>query len=521
VPATITQQPTNLTIPTRSNATFSVTAIGTGTLHYQWRFNGTILPNATHPTLLITNAQLSEAGNYDVLVTDDIGTATSQTAVLVVLAKPAITQQPQSRTVTLGEAVILSVQAEGTQPMYYRWRKNGATYLWPGESSLTMPRVVLTNAGQYDVVVTNAAGNAPLSTRVFVLVVDPPTNQIVCPGSNAAFRAVVSQPPSNFTNRFLWQFNGVPLTSGSNISAGGKGLFTNDLVLTNVTAAQSGAYTLVLSNTLLVTNTVVATNPVPVTNLVVTTNFAGAPAAFTAYLQLGDGDFDGDGMPDAWENLFGLDPNDNDAWSDSDHDGVLNIAEYWAGTSPIDPTSVLKLDWVWSNRWMFLSFAATSNRAYLVKDSDELLGQPWQVWTNFPAQPTNRIEQMAVSTTVSPMRFFKLFLDPPPPMIKQQPQGQVVSEGDSASLAVVMEGDAPLTFQWRFNGGDIARATNRTLMIAPVGYADGGDYRVRVANSGGYVSSLPAVLTVRPKVLGAPVAGNSNQVPTIQGTRGK
>ncbi|WOO41005.1 Calx-beta domain-containing protein [Rubellicoccus peritrichatus] len=46
-------------------------------------------------------------------------------------------------------------------------------------------------------------------------------------------------------------------------------------------------------------------------------------------------DTDGDGMPDWWENLFGLNPNDpNDASSDIDNDTLTALAEFLGGTDP-------------------------------------------------------------------------------------------------------------------------------------------------------------------------------------------
>jgi hypothetical protein len=45
-------------------------------------------------------------------------------------------------------------------------------------------------------------------------------------------------------------------------------------------------------------------------------------------------DSDGDGMPDDWENYYGLDPFVDDAGEDPDGDGASNIAEYQAGTEP-------------------------------------------------------------------------------------------------------------------------------------------------------------------------------------------
>lgn len=47
-----------------------------------------------------------------------------------------------------------------------------------------------------------------------------------------------------------------------------------------------------------------------------------------------DTDDDDDGMPDEWENTYGLNPLVDDAQADNDNDGIRNIDEYNAGTNP-------------------------------------------------------------------------------------------------------------------------------------------------------------------------------------------
>jgi len=50
-------------------------------------------------------------------------------------------------------------------------------------------------------------------------------------------------------------------------------------------------------------------------------------------------DPDGDGMPNRWETLYGLDTIKDDTTADPDKDGLINRDEYLHGTIPIDPDS--------------------------------------------------------------------------------------------------------------------------------------------------------------------------------------
>jgi hypothetical protein len=55
-------------------------------------------------------------------------------------------------------------------------------------------------------------------------------------------------------------------------------------------------------------------------------------------------DADDDGMDDAWERKYGLDPNQSaDAIMDPDHDGMNSLQEYQAGTDPHDPESRFRI----------------------------------------------------------------------------------------------------------------------------------------------------------------------------------
>ena len=89
-PPLITTQPTNQTMTEGGNVTFSVTASGTLPLSYQWSFNGTNIAEATNTTLTLTNVQVSQAGNYTVLVTNAYGSILSSNAFLTVTPPPEV-----------------------------------------------------------------------------------------------------------------------------------------------------------------------------------------------------------------------------------------------------------------------------------------------------------------------------------------------------------------------------------------------------------------------------------------------
>ena len=92
---------------------------------------------------------------------------------------------------------------------------------------------------------------------------------------------------------------------------------------------------------------------------------------------------------------------------------------------------------------------------------------------------------------------------PPPvataPAITVQPQSVTVLDGQSASFGVTASGTAPLTYQWRRNGSDIAGATGNAYALAAATLADSGaSFSVQVSNSAGPVTSNAATLTVNP-----------------------
>ena len=83
-----------------------------------------------------------------------------------------------------------------------------------------------------------------------------------------------------------------------------------------------------------------------------------------------------------------------------------------------------------------------------------------------------------------------------PPVITTQPQDQNVNQGSNAVFSVAATGTPTLAYQWRFDGTNIAGATDSSYELANAQPADAGSYSVVVTNMAGSVTSSNAILTV-------------------------
>ena len=236
----ITAQPQSLTVTQGMNATFSVTASGSGPLGYQWRFNGTNVAGATASSYTRNSAQAADAGNYSVAVSNVAGVITSSNATLTVLVPPAISSQPQSQTVNQGATASFSVAASGSTPLNYRWQFNGRDTAGTA-TTYTLNDVQPTNAGDYRCVVSNSVGSvtsdvASLTVNVPPGITTPPQSQTVKVGSNVTFTVLAS---GTLPLSYQWRFGGTGIIDATASSYTRANVQTNDagnysVVITNV-----------------------------------------------------------------------------------------------------------------------------------------------------------------------------------------------------------------------------------------------------------------------------------------------
>lgn len=84
LPPAITSQPQSTVVAVGAPFTLMVVATGTAPIRYQWRRNGIDIPGATTSSHTVANVRASDAGDYQVVVENPLGSITSNTATLEV-----------------------------------------------------------------------------------------------------------------------------------------------------------------------------------------------------------------------------------------------------------------------------------------------------------------------------------------------------------------------------------------------------------------------------------------------------
>jgi hypothetical protein len=507
-PPSITQQPQNQVVSPGANVTFSVIAAGGG-LTYRWRFQGAEINGATGATYSLTNVQPNQAGAYSVMVSNVSGVLISDSAYLV-MTGPAITADPQSQRVHLGDNVSLSAGISGDQPLSFQWRKNGTDIPAGTNALLAFSPVQANDGGNYALVVSNPLGSATsqvATVSFFVSIVQQPQSQTARPGTNVTL-SVVGVGTGSLG--YQWRFNGVDLDLQNNSS----------LLLTNVALENSGDYSVEVRDEF---GSVVSSNatltvlvaPIVLRQPQPQAVMPGFPATFSvtvsnATLPIGYQWFRAPGT--TYTNIVLFTTNcsftiPSVQFSDAGNFRVIITNAAATNTSlfaalTVGPTITVQP----TNR----SIAIGSNTTFTVGvQGSSVLRYQWQLFgTNVPsatnanyaitnAQPGQAGNYQVVVTNNAggaTSQVAVLTVTGPPP-ITSQPQSQTVVEGDAATFAVSATGTG-LSYQWRFGGTPLDGQTVSSLTITNARRVNEGPYSVIVSNQYGGTLSQPAYLFV-------------------------
>jgi hypothetical protein len=179
VPPEITLHPTNQTVVAGNNVTFRATATGMPQPACQWFFNDGIVDGATAPSLVLTNVQSYQEGQYWLVAANSSGAATSEVAVLTVIVPPSVTAQFSNRVVLQGLDAVFQPVIAGTEPLSYQWRFNGTNLDTETSSVLTLSSIRPWQAGDYSLIVTNAGGAVTSEIALLSVSFPPAIRQVL------------------------------------------------------------------------------------------------------------------------------------------------------------------------------------------------------------------------------------------------------------------------------------------------------------------------------------------------------
>ncbi len=129
-----------------------------------------------------------------------------------------------------------------------------------------------------------------------------------------------------------------------------------------------------------------------------------------------DDDSNDDGIPDSWEQKWGIPVGDLVAGADDDFDGFSNTQEYIADTDPRGSNDFLVLESGASvSNGFALGFLSSSNRNYFVSYLDSMHTTNWQLATPLtdPIEGTGQTNQFTDTLPNLTNRYYRLHVDIP------------------------------------------------------------------------------------------------------------
>ncbi len=527
-PPVIVEAPTTVAVTAGAAADFSVRAVGSGQLSYQWLRDGVDIAGATAADLHLPAVGVADDGSrFRARVANAIGAALSADAILIVSAAPVaplLTMPPIDQWVVSGQPAVFAVTATGTAPLDYQWRRDGVIVAGANQSIYTLPAALADDGAQFSVTVSNAVGSLTSITarlRVSatqlppVIAAGPSAVQAVA-GASALFAVTVT---GTGPYSYQWKRDGAtmdgataPLLSLDNVQLADHGRLISVRVSNDAGAAESAAALLS-----------VLAAPVAPTITQQPQSASVNPGASITFMAQTDGTaplqyqwFRGDApVPGATAlsytvtgatladdgALFSLQAR-NPAGSALSFGASLTVT-----TAPVAPTFALAPASTTVSAGSSAAFYVEANGSAPLSYQWRRNGSPIAAATgalyvlNSVAQGDDGAQfsatvSNAAGSITSPAALLTVALPPMAPTITMQPQSVAAAFGAAVVLQVTATGTGPLAYQWLRNGAAIAGANSASYTIASFGAGDNGArFSVVVSNVGGVAVSSVAVTT--------------------------
>jgi len=437
----ITSAPGSASVSAGQSVTLSVSATGGGVLAYQWRRNDADIAGATSASYTFTATVADGGARYSVTVSNAAGSVTSAVVTLTVNeapTPPGIGSGPLATSVTEGQTATFNVEATGTAPLAYQWRKNAVDIPGATAASYTTPATTLADDGAlFSVTVTNAAGNAPSAAVVLtvtplptaVAITTQPQARTVNEGQTATFTVAAT---GTAPLAYQWKKDGVDILAATTAS------YTTPAL----TLADSGTrYSVVVSNPV---------GPVASTDAVLTVSPRVIAPAITAQPQ------------------------------------NVNVTAPNGASFSVTATGSAPLSYQWKRNGADIA-GATASTLTLASTSTADSGAQFRVTVS-----------NAAGTATSDPATLTVGAATVPPSITNGPAAATVTAPAPATFSVTATGTPPFSYQWRKNGVAVAGATSASYTTPATSVADSGSlFSVVVSNAAGSSGpSADALLTV-------------------------
>ena len=236
----ITDHPVSAVVNPDSTVQFSVVAVSSLQLSYQWRLDGSNINGANGSSYTIDPVEETHEGTYDVVVSNTLNSATSDPAELSVNDPVVITSESGATTVNEGGDTSLEVIATGTGRLDYQWFKDDQPIVGEITASLSIEDATEADTGTYRCEVTNVVGMVstspiPLTVRLAPRILSNPVSVGI-----RAFRAATFSVQVGGTGPFTYQW----YKDGFLI----PGAIESSLVISDLRDTNIGSYSVKVSN---------------------------------------------------------------------------------------------------------------------------------------------------------------------------------------------------------------------------------------------------------------------------------
>lgn len=263
VAPSITVAPQSVVAQVGSDVILSGGASGNPAPQYYWQQGLNYIPGATNNTLLIPAAQLSNAGLYSLVASNASGKVSSLCYLTVALTPGSnILATLYTNYAVAGNALIMHslITNAPAATNTYAWSYNtGSIGVTTSNLNLTAAQTIPSKSGTYSInfnstvnstiVVNNQSYDSYWVFGYLPSITSQPSGQSVGAGTNVTFSVTLTG--STYPNVFLYQ-NQTNLVAQTNLPAfnPSSGAVTTNISLTisNVTQANSGIYTVVVTN---------------------------------------------------------------------------------------------------------------------------------------------------------------------------------------------------------------------------------------------------------------------------------